>query len=320
MFSTTICKDLNIEYPIIQGGMMWVSKTELSSAVSNAGGLGIITALTFSSPEELRNEIRKMKEATDKPFGVNITLLPTLRPINYDAYIDIIIDEEVKIVETAGNNPEKYIVKLKDNNVKVIHKCTSIRHAKKAEKIGCDFISIDGYECAGHPGEDDITSLLLVPLAVDALKIPVIASGGFADARGFVAALALGATGVNMGTRFFATKEAPVHDNIKQAIVNATERDTILILRTLKNTMRVLKNDLAKTVYEMESKGATLEELAPLLSGLRGKESFISGNANNSLIACGMTSGLIKDIPSVDELIQKIISEARSIVNQFHSL
>jgi nitronate monooxygenase len=320
MFSTTICKDLNIEYPIIQGGMMWVSKTELSSAVSNAGGLGIITALTFSSPEELRNEIRKMKEATDKPFGVNITLLPTLRPINYDAYIDIIIDEEVKIVETAGNNPEKYIVKLKDNNVKVIHKCTSIRHAKKAEKIGCDFISIDGYECAGHPGEDDITSLLLVPLAVDALKIPVIASGGFADARGFVAALALGATGVNMGTRFFATKEAPVHDNIKQAIVNATERDTILILRTLKNTMRVLKNDLAKTVYEMESKGATLEELAPLLSGLRGKESFISGNANNSLIACGMTAGLIKDIPSVDELIQKIISEARSIVNQFHSL
>lgn len=320
MFSTTICKDLNIEYPIIQGGMMWVSKTELSSAVSNAGGLGIITALTFSSPEELRNEIRKMKEATDKPFGVNITLLPTLRPINYDAYIDIIIDEEVKIVETAGNNPEKYIVKLKDNNVKVIHKCTSIRHAKKAEKIGCDFISIDGYECAGHPGEDDITSLLLVPLAVDALKIPVIASGGFADARGFVAALALGATGVNMGTRFFATKEAPVHDNIKQAIVNATERDTILILRTLKNTMRVLKNDLAKTVYEMESKGATLEELAPLLSGLRGKESFISGNTNNSLIACGMAAGLIKDIPSVDELIQKIISEARNIVNQFHSL
>jgi len=206
MFNTRVCKELGIKYPIIQGGMMWVSTAKLSGAVSNAGGLGIITALTFDSPKGLEQEIKKLREITDKPFGVNVTLLPTLKPINYDDYIDVIINEDVKIVETAGYNPEKYIDRLKKKDIKVIHKCTSIRHAKKAESIGCDFISIDGFECAGHPGEDDVTSLILVPRAVDELNIPVIASGGFGDARGFLAALALGAEGVNMGTRFFVNK------------------------------------------------------------------------------------------------------------------
>ncbi|MDY6820680.1 MAG: nitronate monooxygenase [Deferribacterota bacterium] len=315
MFNTRVCKELGIKYPIIQGGMMWVSTAKLSGAVSNAGGLGIITALTFDSPKGLEQEIKKLREITDKPFGVNVTLLPTLKPINYDDYIDVIVNEDVKIVETAGYNPEKYINRLKKKDIKIIHKCTSIRHAKKAESIGCDFISIDGFECAGHPGEDDVTSLILVPRAVDELNIPVIASGGFGDARGFLAALALGAEGVNMGTRFFVTKEAPVHDNIKKAIVNATERDTILLLRSLKNTMRVLKNEHAKKVYELEEKKVPFEELAPLLSGLKGKEAFENGDTNSSLIACGQIAGLIKDIPSVAKLIDNIINEAKKISN-----
>ena len=293
--------------------MMWVSTAKLSQAVSNAGGLGIITALTFDSPKGLEKEIKKLREMTDKPFGVNVTLLPTLKPINYDDYIDVIVNEGVKIVETAGYNPEKYIDKLKKNDVKIIHKCTSIRHAKKAESIGCDFISIDGFECAGHPGEDDVTSLILVPRAVDELNIPVIVSGGFGDARGFVAALALGAEGVNMGTRFLVTKEAPVHDNIKKAIINANETDTILLLRSLRNTMRVLKNEHAKRIYELEEKKVPFEELSPLLSGLRGKEAFENVGINSSLISCGQVAGLIKDIPSVADSIDNIIGEAKRI-------
>jgi nitronate monooxygenase len=320
MFNTKLCKNLKIKYPIIQGGMMWVSKAELSAAVSNAGGLGIITALTFETPDKLRNEIRKMRELTDKPFGVNLTFLPTLKPVNYDGYIDVILEENVNIIETAGYNPEKYIGKLKANNVQLIHKCTSIRHAKKAESIGCDYVSIDGFECAGHPGEDDVTSLILIPRAAEELSIPVIASGGIGDARGFVAALALGAEGVNMGTRFFVTKEAPVHENIKKAIVDASETDTILVLRSLKNTMRVLKNDHAKVVFQMENRGAKLEELAPLLSGLKSKESFITGNVQNSLIACGQVAGLIKDIPTVAELIENMIREAKKIMERLYNL
>ncbi|BBB32233.1 nitronate monooxygenase [Thermotomaculum hydrothermale] len=316
MFKTKVTETLGIKYPIIQGGMMWLSKAELASAVSNAGGLGIITALSFDKPEKLADEIDKCKSLTDKPFGVNITFLPTLRPVNYDAYIDVIIEKGIKIMETAGRNPEPYMKKLKDAGIKVIHKCTSIRHAKKAEAIGCDFVSIDGFECAGHPGEDDVTSLILIPRAADELNIPVIASGGFGDARGFLAALALGAEGVNMGTRFVATKEAPAHENIKKKLVEAKETDTILVERSLKNTLRALKNKHALKIKEMEEKGATLEELAPLLSGLRGLKALQTGELDDALFACGQVVGLINDIPTVKELIEGIISEAEKILKE----
>ncbi len=316
MFETKITKAFGIKYPIIQGGMMWLSKAELVSAVSNAGGLGIITALSFDKPEKLAEEIDRCRDMTDKPFGVNITFLPTLRPVNYEAYIDVIINKGIKIMETAGRNPEPYMKKLKEAGIKVIHKCTSIRHAKKAEAIGCDFVSIDGFECAGHPGEDDITSLILIPRAVDELNIPVIASGGFGDARGFLAALSLGAEGVNMGTRFVATKEAPAHQNIKKKLVEAKETDTILVERSLKNTLRALKNKHALKIKEMEERGATLEELAPLLSGLRGLKALQTGEIDDALFACGQVVGLIKDIPTVKELIEGIIKEAEKILKE----
>ena len=316
MFETKITKALGIKYPIIQGGMMWLSKAELVSEVSNAGGLGIITALSFDKPEKLAEEIDRCRDMTDRPFGVNITFLPTLRPVNYDAYIDVIIDKGIKIMETAGRNPEPYMKKLKEAGIKVIHKCTSIRHAKKAEAIGCDFVSIDGFECAGHPGEDDITSLILIPRAVDELNIPVIASGGFGDTRGFLAALSLGAEGINMGTRFVATKEAPAHQNIKKKLVEAKETDTILVERSLKNTLRALKNKHALKIKEMEERGATLEELAPLLSGLRGLKALQTGEIDDALFACGQVVGLIKDIPTVKELIEGIIKEAEKILKE----
>ncbi|KAA0259036.1 nitronate monooxygenase [Deferribacter autotrophicus] len=314
MFKTKLTERLGIKYPIIQGGMMWISRAELAAAVSEAGGLGIITALSFDTPEKLAEEIDKAKKLTDKPFGVNLTFLPTLRPVNYDAYIDVIVDKGIKIIETAGRNPEPYMEKLKNNNITVIHKCTSVRHALKAQKIGCDFVSIDGFECAGHPGEDDVTSLILIPRAVDELDIPVIASGGFGDARGFVAALALGAEGVNMGTRFVATKEAPVHENIKKRLIEAKETDTMLVERSLRNTIRVLRNKHAEKILEMENNGATLQKLAPLLSGLRGLEAIKTGNVDDALFACGQVVGLINDVPTVKELIENIVREAKEII------
>jgi nitronate monooxygenase len=314
MFKTKLTDALNIKYPIIQGGMMWISEAELVSSVSNAGGLGILSALTFDTPEKLKNEIRKTNSLTDKPFGVNLTFLPTLKPVNYDAYIDVIIESGVKIVETAGRNPEKYISKLKSNDITVIHKCTSIKHAKKAEAIGCDFVSIDGFECAGHPGEDDVTSLILIPRASCELSIPVIASGGFADGRGLVAALSLGAEGINMGTRFIATKEAKVHENIKKRLLTAKETDTILVERSLRNTIRVLNNSHAQKVLAMEKEGASLQELAPLLSGLNGKKCLETGDTENFLFACGQSVGLIDEILSTTELIEKIVSEAKEII------
>lgn len=314
MFKTILTERLNIKYPIIQGGMMWISKAELVSSVSNAGGLGIITALSFDTPEKLAAEIDKTRQMTDKPFGVNLTFLPTLRPINYDAYIDVIIEKGIKIIETAGRNPENYIQKFKDNDITVIHKCTSVRHALKAEKIGCDFVSIDGFECAGHPGEDDVTSLILIPRAKDELKIPIIASGGFADGRGLVAALALGAEGINLGTRFAGTSEAPVHENIKKKLLEAKETDTMLVERSLKNTVRVLRNAHAEKVLEMEKNGATLQELAPLLSGLRGLKAIQTGETDDSLFACGQAVGLVYDIPTVNELVSRIVKEAKEII------
>ena len=314
MFKTRVTELCGIKYPIIQGGMQWVSRAELSSAVSNAGGLGIIAALTFPSPEELASEIKRMRVLTDKPFGVNITLIPTLRSVNYDEYIDVIIREGVEIVETAGRNPEPYMSRLKSAGIKVIHKCTAIRFAEKAALIGCDAVSIDGFECAGHPGEEDVTSLVLIPLAVDAVTIPVIASGGFGDARGLVAAFALGAEGLNMGTRFMATQEAPIHPKVKEWLIRASERDTLLVTRSLRNTRRVLRNAVAEKVAEMEKRGATLEQMASLLSGERGRELLQSGELDRGLQTAGQVVGLVRDIPTVKELIDSIISGAREII------
>ena len=317
MFKTKVTEMLNIEYPIIQGGMMWVSRAELASAVSNAGGLGIITALTFPSPEELGAEIRKTKDLTDKPFGVNLTFLPTLRPVNYDDYIDAILQEGVKVVETAGRSPESYMERLKTGGVRVIHKCTAVRFARTAQRIGCDLISIDGCECAGHPGEEDVTSLILIPRTVDSVDIPVIASGGFGDGRGLVAALALGASGVNMGTRFVATQEATVHPQIKEWLVRSSERDTMLILRSLRNTERVLRNAVSEKVFEMEKQGATLEELAPLISGQQGLEVLKTGELDQGIVSAGQVVGLIQNIPTVKQLIEDIVQEAEEIMSCF---
>ena len=314
MFKTKVTELFGIKYPIIQGGMQWVARAELSSAVSNAGGLGIITALTFPSPQELASEIKRMRELTDKPFGVNITLIPTLRPVNYEEYIDVIIREGVGIVETAGRNPEPYMSRLKSAGIKVIHKCTAVRFARKAEAMKCDAVSIDGFECAGHPGEEDVTSLVLIPLAVDTVTIPVVASGGFGDGRGLVAALALGAEGVNMGTRFMATQEAPVHPKVKEGLIRASERDTLLVMRSLRNTRRVLRNAVAEKVVEMEKSGATLEQMSSLLSGERGKEMLHGGELDRGLQAVGQAVGLVRDIPTVKELVDSIMNEAREII------
>jgi nitronate monooxygenase len=316
MFQTRVTKMLNIQYPITQGGMQWISRAELVSAVSNAGALGILSALTFPSPEELAAEIRKTKELTDKPFGVNLTLAPTLRPISYEPYIDVIVQEGVKIVETAARNPEPYMAQFKSAGIKVIHKCTAVRFAQTAERVGCDAVSIDGFECAGMPGEEDITSLILIPLTVDAVNIPVIASGGFGDARGFVAALALGAEGVNMGTRFMVTQEAPLHPMVKERLIQTSERDTMFVMRALRNTERVLRNAVAEKAAEMEKRGATLEELAPLLTGTRGKELLETGELDKGLLACGQVVGLIHDIPTVKEVIDGIINGAKAILEE----
>jgi nitronate monooxygenase len=315
MFKTRITELYGIEYPIVQGGLMWIAKAELAAAVANAGGIGFMTALTHREPEGLAAEIRKTREMTDKPFGVNLTFLPTLIPVDYDPYIDVCIDEGVKFIETAGRNPEPYMEKMKSGGMVVTHKCTSVRHALKAQKIGCDVVSIDGFEAAGHPGEDDVTSLILVPLTVDALDIPVIASGGFGDGRGLVAALALGAEGMNMGTRFVAVQEAPLHNNVKQALVNATERDTSLLMRTLRNTERVLTNTVAKKVLEIEAKGNTqISDIAPYMAGQRGLKMLRDGDMESAILAAGQIVGLLHDIPTVQELMDRIIGEAREIM------
>ena len=315
MFKTRITELLGIEHPIVQGGMMWISRAELVAAVSNAGGLGIMTALTFPSPEELAAEIRKTRELTDKPFGVNITLIPTLKAVDYDSYVDVVLKEGIKVVETAGRSPEPYVERLKAAGVKVIHKCTAVRFARTAERIGCDVISIDGFECAGHPGEEDVTSLILIPLTTDAVKIPVIASGGFGDGRGLVAALALGAEGINMGTRFMATQESPVHPKVKEWLVQASERDTLLVQRSLRNTARALRNPTAEKVSEMEKQGATLEELAPLISGTEGRKILETGVLDKGILSAGQVVGLVRDIPTVKQLIDGIIQEAKEVAS-----
>jgi nitronate monooxygenase len=316
VFRTEVTEILGIEYPITQGGMQWVSFAELVSSVSNAGGLGILSALTFPSPEGLASEIRKTRGLTDRPFGVNITLAPTLRTVDIDSYLDVIIEEGVKVVETAARNPEPYMKRLKESGVKVIHKCTSVRFARTAQRIGCDMVSIDGFECAGHPGEEDVTSLVLIPLTVDALDIPVIASGGFGDGRGLVAALALGASGINMGTRFLAAKESPVHPKVKEWLIRSSERDTMLVMRSLRNTERVLRNAAAQKVAEMEKGAASLDQLVPMLAGQQGERLLRNGELDQGLLACGQVVGLARDIPSVKEIIDSIISEAEEIMER----
>ena len=313
---TRITKLLGIEHPIIQGGMQWVGLAELASAVSNAGGLGIITALTQPTPEDLLKEIERCQLQTDKPFGVNLTILPTIKPVPYDEYAQAIVDSGVKIVETAGRNPEPYLPLFKQAGIKVIHKCTSIRHALKAEKIGCDAVSVDGFECAGHPGEDDVTNMILLPLAAKRLKIPFLASGGFGDGRGLAAALAMGADGINMGTRFMVTKEAPIHDNVKQKI-EATELDTALIYRSFRNTARVFKNSVAEKVVEIEARpGETkFEDIQPLVQGVKGRELFDGGDLDKGIWSAGMIVGLIDDNPSCEDLVARIVAEAEDILS-----
>ena len=314
---TRITELLNIEHPIIQGGMHFVGLAEMAAAVSNAGGLGIITGLTQGTPEKLAAEIDRCKEMTDKPIGVNMTFLPTLTPPDYPALFKVIIDAGIKVVETAGNNPAQYLPMLKEADVKVIHKCTAVRHALKAQSIGCDAVSVDGFECGGHPGEDDIPNFILLPRAAEELEIPFVASGGMADARSLVGALSMGAEGMNMGTRFIATKEAPVHENVKQAILNASELDTRLVMRPLRNTERVLNNPAVERLLQKEKDlGADLkfEDIIDEVAGIYPKV-MIDGEPESGAWSCGMVAGLINDIPTCKELIDQIMSESEEIIS-----
>ncbi len=321
MIKTRFTEEYGIEHPIVMGGMQWVGRAELVAAVANAGALGFVTALTQPTPEDLMKEIERCRELTDKPFGVNLTILPTLKDTPYDEYRQAIVEAGIKIVETAGNNPQPHLPTFKEAGIKVIHKCTSVRHGIKAEKIGCDAISMDGFECAGHPGEDDIPNLVLLPIARDVISIPMIASGGFGDARGLVAALALGAEGINMGTRFMATRESCIHENVKQQMVENNERSTDLIFRTLRNTARVAKNSVSQEVVEIESRGnATIDDIAHLVAGKRGRVVFESGDVEHGIWSAGMVQGLIHDIPSVEELISRIVKEAEEIMGRLGSM
>ena len=314
MLKTRFTEEFGIEHPIVQGGMQWVGRAELVAAVANAGGLGFITALTQPTPADLTKEIARCRALTDKPFGVNLTILPALTPPPYAEFRQAIIDSGVKIVETAGHNPAEHIAAFKAAGIKVIHKCTAVRHALKAEKLGADAVSIDGFECAGHPGEDDIPGLILIPAAANVVKIPMIASGGFGDARGLVAALALGAEGVNMGTRFMSTVESPIHQKVKEQIVANDERATDLIFRTLRNTARVAKNTVSQEVVAKEKEGAKIEDLVSLVSGKRGKVVYEEGDPNHGIWSAGMVQGLINDIPTCKELIDRMVSEAEELI------
>ncbi|OFP37995.1 nitronate monooxygenase family protein [Corynebacterium sp. HMSC071B10] len=307
---TRITELLGIEHPIIQGGMQWVGRAELASAVSNAGGLGILTALTQPTPADLAAEIDRCREMTDKPFGVNLTILPSIAPPPYAEYRQVIIDKGVPVVETAGSNPAEHIPYFHDAGIKVIHKCTSVRHAVSAQKAGVDALSVDGFECAGHPGEDDIPGLVLLPAAAEKLDVPFVASGGIADGRGLAAAMALGAEGINMGTRFLCTEEAPVHRNVKEAIVARDERETELIFRPLKNTSRVARNDVSIEVVEKLNQGAQFEDIRELVRGVRGREVYETGDLNAGIWTCGMVQGIIHDIPTCQELLTRIVDEA----------
>ena len=307
---------LEIKHPIIQGGMHYVGFAELAAAVSNAGGLGIITGLTQKTPDDLAKEIERCNKMTNKPIGVNLTFLPVIEAPDYPGYIKAIIDGGVKIVETAGNNPAKWLPMLKENGMKVIHKCTTVRHALKAEGLGCDALSIDGFECGGHPGEDDIPNMILLPRAAEELKVPFVSSGGMADARSLVASLAMGAEGMNMGTRFIATKEAPVHENVKQAILAATELDTRLVMRPLRNTERVLNNAAVERILEKEKELGSHIKFDDIVKEVAGvyPSVMLEGEMDAGPWSCGMVAGLIHDIPTVQELVDRIMAESEELI------
>jgi len=314
MIKTRFTELFGVEHPIAQGGMQWVGRATLVSAVANAGALGFITALTQPTPEDLTKEIGRCRDWTDKPFGVNLTILPAIKPPPYAEYRQAIIEAGVKIVETAGYKPQEHIDAFHEHGIKVIHKCTSVRHALSAERMGADAISIDGFECAGHPGEDDVPGLILIPAAADKVTIPMIASGGFGDARGLIAALALGADGVNMGTRFMATQESPIHEKVKQQMVENDERATDLIFRTMRNTARVARNAISQQVVELERGGAKFEDVRDLVAGARGKVVYETGDPDHGIWSAGMIQGLIHDIPSCAELVSRMISGAEQII------
>ncbi len=317
MFKTRVTELFGIEHPLVQGGLQGVGTAELVSAVANAGALGFLTALTQPTPEDLVKEIQRTRDMTDKPFGVNLTILPTLTPVPYEEYARAAVESGVRIIETAGRNPEPFMPIFKEAGAKTLHKCTSVRHGLKAQSIGCDAVGIDGLECAGHPGEDDVPGLVLLPASADQIDIPIVASGGFADARGLVAALALGADAINMGSRMVATREAPVHDNVKQFMVQCSERDTMLIFRKLRNTARILKNSVAEKIQEVETSNPdhTIEDLIEYVSGEKSRQVLETGDLDHGIIWGGQTVGLIRDIPTVKELIDRIVLEAADIVN-----
>ncbi|HJQ15895.1 MAG TPA: nitronate monooxygenase family protein [Allosphingosinicella sp.] len=314
MIKTRFTEEFGIERPIVQGGMMWVGTAELVSAVANAGALGFITALTQPTPDALRKEVLRTREMTDKPFGVNLTILPSINPPPYAEYRQAIIESGIKIVETAGFKPQEHVDEFKAHGIKIIHKCTAVRHALSAQRMGVDAVSIDGFECAGHPGEDDIPGLILIPAAADKVTVPMLASGGFGDGRGLVAALALGADGINMGTRFCATKEAPIHENFKQAIVANDERATDLLFRSYRNTARVARNAVSQEAVAIERTGQPFEAIAHLVKGARGREGLVNGDIDHGVWTVGMVQGLIHDIPSVQDLVDRIISEAEDLI------
>ncbi|WP_181954510.1 NAD(P)H-dependent flavin oxidoreductase [Pararhodobacter zhoushanensis] len=312
---TKITEMLGIRHPIVQGGMMWVGTAEMASAVSNAGGLGILTALTQPTPDDLRREIDRCRAMTDKPFGVNLTLLPSVSPPPYAEYRRAIIDSGVTIVETAGSRPQEHVEEFKSHGLTVLHKCTSVRHALSAQRMGVDIISIDGFECAGHPGEDDVPGLVLIPAAADQVTVPMLASGGIGDGRGLAAALALGAEGVNMGTRFCATVEAPIHDEVKAMLVSNTERDTNLIFRGFKNTGRVAKTSVSDRVVEIGTRpGAVFEDVRPMVSGAKGRQALTTGDLEAGLIWAGQIQGLIHDIPTCAALLSRMVADAEAII------
>jgi NAD(P)H-dependent flavin oxidoreductase YrpB (nitropropane dioxygenase family) len=314
MLKTRFTETFGVEHPITQGGMQWVGRAELVAAVANAGCLGFLTALTQPTPEDLSKEIARTRELTDRPFGVNLTILPAINPPPYEEYREAIVESGVKIVETAGFNPRDHVPDLHAAGIKILHKATSVRHALAAQKIGVDAISIDGFECAGHPGEDDIPGLILIPAAADALDIPIIASGGFGDGRGLVAALALGADGINMGTRFLATAEARIHEGVKQRLVEGDEQATDLIFRRLGNTARVGRNAISAQVLEIEAAGGRFEDVRELVAGVRGRTVYETGELDAGIWSAGMVQGLIHDVPTVADLIDRILAEADEII------
>ena len=314
MLKTRFTEEFGFKYPVVCGGMMGIGIAELIAPVANVGALAFLTALTQGTPEGLVKEVERTREMTDQPFGVNLTILPTINPVPYEEYAEAIVASGVKVVETAGRSPEPYMPTFKAAGIKVIHKCTSVRHALKAETLGVNAISIDGFECAGHPGEDDIPGLILIPAAANMLSIPMIASGGFGDGRGLAAALMLGADGINMGTRFMATKECPVHQNIKDKLVSASELDTTLINRTMRNTSRVYKNSIAEQVSAKEAEGADFSDIQDLMAGTRGRNAMSSGDLEGGIWSAGMVTGLIQDIPTVEELITRITADAEEII------